>query len=244
MTKTFVLPLEATIGGFNAVFNAAAVCTEDGITLVDVGLPGFLTIVEDALEKQGFSLADVKRIVITHHDGDHMGALRAILSKYPSIEVLSSDIQADYITGKKKMIRQEIAEQRLRETQDAAEKLAMEGEIKRISRIETIDTVQVVRDGEAPAGSGVRLLEVSGHMPGHMCVYIPEEKTLITGDALTAREGVLCPPDKGFTLDMPMALASLRKLLDIDIDTVICYHGGVVKGNIRERLREIIQADF
>ena len=77
-------------------------------------------------------------------------------------------------------------------------------------------------------------------MPGHICVYVPKDKALITGDALIAYGGKLMPPDKKFTLDMKTAIQSLQKLLNYDIENVICFHGGLVSGNIREALEEII----
>ena len=241
MKYTTVLPLEVSFGDFKAYFNAVAIQADGGLVLVDAGLPGFLQNIQDTMAKAGLKLADVKKIIITHHDGDHIGSLKAILAKYPNIEVMASAKQAPYITGKEKPLRLQIAEKKLTACDSEEEKEALQEDMQRLRNIETIDKVTIVRDGDMLAGGIIEIIEASGHMPGHLCVYVPADKALITGDALTSRDGKLCPPDTGYTLDMPTAITSLEKLLNYDIENVICYHGGLVEGNIKESLQEIIK---
>ncbi|SHI20672.1 Glyoxylase, beta-lactamase superfamily II [Sporobacter termitidis DSM 10068] len=241
MNYTTMLPLETQFGDFKAYFNAAAVRGDGGLVLVDTGLPGFLQKIEETMAKEGLQLSEVTKIIITHHDGDHIGSLKAVLDKYPGIEVLSTAEQAPYIEGKQRPLRLQLAEKKYASCTSEEEKRALAEEIQRLSVLETIGKVTVVADGQVLPERGIKIIEVSGHMPGHLCVYVPADKALITGDALTAREGRLNPPDPKFTLDMPTAMKSLEKLLDYDIENVVCYHGGLVTGNIGERLREIIK---
>jgi Mn-dependent DtxR family transcriptional regulator len=42
---------------------------------------------------------------------------------------------------------------------------------------------------------------------------------------------------------MPTALKSLEKLLDYDIVTVICYHGGLVTEKTKESLQSIVRGE-
>jgi glyoxylase-like metal-dependent hydrolase (beta-lactamase superfamily II) len=240
MKYTTMLPLPADLGGFKTFFNAAAVRGDDGLVLVDVGFPGFLKTLEETMASAGLKLSDVKKVIITHCDGDHAGGLKAFADKYPGVEIISSGKQAAYLTGKEKHPRMVAAEQRYAASTDQEEKKAMTEEIGRLKAQETVQKVTAVGDGAVLKGCGVQIIEISGHLPGHVCVYVPGDKALITGDALTAFEGKLNPPDKNFTLDMTTALKSLEKLLDYDIENVICYHGGLVTGNIRERILEIV----
>lgn len=113
----------------------------------------------------------------------------------------------------------------------------------RLRGLQTVERVTVMPDGGALPDFGVQLIEVSGHMPGHLCVWIEREKTLVAGDALISRDGQLLPPDGRFTLDMPTALKSLEKLLDYDIVTVICYHGGLVTEKTKESLQSIVRGE-
>ena len=63
---------------------------EDGYILVDCAttkedVDGYII---PALEEQGVSLSDVKKIVITHDHSDHAGGLPQILERIPHIEVV------------------------------------------------------------------------------------------------------------------------------------------------------------
>lgn len=240
MKQTVMLPLEAQFGANKAYFNAAAVRYDGGVVLVDAGFPGYLQKLEAAMAKEGMSLGDVKKIIITHHDGDHIGSLKALIDTYPGIEVICSAEQAPFITGKEKPLRLQLAEKKYDACTSEEEKKELLEEIKRLSDLETIGKVTVVKDKQVLPECGVELLDISGHMPGHLCAYVSADKCLITGDALTARDGVLCPPDPNFTLDMKTAMKSLEKLLDYDIDNVVCYHGGLVTGDIKSSLMNII----
>jgi glyoxylase-like metal-dependent hydrolase (beta-lactamase superfamily II) len=64
-------------------------------------------------------------------------------------------------------------------------------------------------------------------MPGHISLFLPSQRIVIAGDAmaLEQRKPVLANPQ--FTLDVKAANASLEKLLQLDANVFICYHGGV-----------------
>jgi len=239
MQFTTMLPLPADMGGFTVYFNAAAIRYDGGLVLVDVGFPGYLPTLEKTMADAGLELSDVKKIIVTHCDGDHVGALRSIVDKYPDIEVLSSATQAAYLTGKQKHPRIEAAEKRLAAGVSDEERKALAADIENLKALETVEKVTAVKDGQVLDG-GIEIIEVTGHLPGHVCVYVKADKALVTGDALTADNGKLCPPSDMFTLDMPTALKSLEKLLDYDIENVVCYHGGLVTGDIHGSLKQII----
>jgi glyoxylase-like metal-dependent hydrolase (beta-lactamase superfamily II) len=40
---------------------------------------------------------------------------------------------------------------------------------------------------------------------------------------------------------MGTALQSMRRLADLEIDTIVCYHGGVVGEDANDQLRRVIQ---
>ena len=72
-------------------------------------------------------------------------------------------------------------------------------------------------------------------------LYLERSKVLIAGDALRAERGSLNGPNPSMTLDMRAALQSLRTLADLEIDTIVCYHGGVVSEDANGQLRRVIQ---
>lgn len=60
-----------------------------------------------------------------------------------------------------------------------------------------------------------------------------------TEDALNVVDGQLVGPNTEFTPDMDTAKKSLGKFTQYDVETVVCYHGGVYQGNVKERLMEL-----
>jgi glyoxylase-like metal-dependent hydrolase (beta-lactamase superfamily II) len=46
---------------------------DDGLTLVDAGLPAQMELLQSGLERIGAEIADIKAVILTHVDPDHMG---------------------------------------------------------------------------------------------------------------------------------------------------------------------------
>jgi glyoxylase-like metal-dependent hydrolase (beta-lactamase superfamily II) len=51
----------------------------DGLTLVDAGLWGRGGRILEALDRDGFAPESVRRVIVTHHDLDHVGGLDSVL---------------------------------------------------------------------------------------------------------------------------------------------------------------------
>lgn len=80
-------------------------------------------------------------------------------------------------------------------------------------------------------------------MPGHISLYVRNEKTLIAGDALVVGNGKLCMAMPQFLLNVQEAQDSIRSLLRYDIEKIICYHGGIYATDVMRSLNEVID-DF
>jgi glyoxylase-like metal-dependent hydrolase (beta-lactamase superfamily II)/8-oxo-dGTP pyrophosphatase MutT (NUDIX family) len=66
------------------------------------------------------------------------------------------------------------------------------------------------------------VIHTPGHASNHLCYLLEEEKTLFTGDhVMQASTVVINPPDG----DMAAYLASLRSLVDLDLDWLAPGHG-------------------
>jgi glyoxylase-like metal-dependent hydrolase (beta-lactamase superfamily II) len=220
--------------------NLTAIVDDDHLLLVDCGYPGFMERIERRLLEQGCTLKDLQYIVITHHDQDHVGGLREIADRFPDVEVISSAEQVPYIVGEKKSLRLQEMEEIYKTLPETKKAESLETQ-KLIESIKTIKKASAVEPGYViPIYGGVEIVDTAGHQPGHISVYVQEEKILISGDALVLTEGRL-RANPTYTLDMPRAVKSARKLLDYDIRKVICYHGGVFEGDVRQALQEMIQ---
>lgn len=83
------------------------------------------------------------------------------------------------------------------------------------------------------------VIDTPGHTPGHISLYHMPSKTLIAGDAMTIVDGQLLGPNPLHTFDISVAKESLERLTTYDIDSVICYHGGLYSGDTNSRILEL-----
>ncbi|MBS5956427.1 MAG: MBL fold metallo-hydrolase [Clostridiales bacterium] len=240
MSHIYLLPLTFHRGETENIIYPVLLKDENELILVDCSYPDTLPMLEEAMQKIGFSLSMLTKIIITHHDYDHMGALHEITQKYPQIEVLCSEEQAPYITGKCKSLRLQQAED-LQDTLPEDKKEYGKEFQKLIASVKPVDKVTVIEGGAIlPYCGGIEVVDTKGHMPGHISLYVKKEKVLITGDALVIVNGKLYMALPQYALNMEEAKDSVRKLKGYDIETIICYHGGVCDTGVKNRLNEII----
>lgn len=240
MLNLFVLPLEFELGETLLTVYPTVLQDEKEIILIDCGYPDFIDKIQAELAKVSLSLEKVTKIIVTHHDHDHMGSLKAIKETYPSIEVLCSKEQVPFITGKSKSLRL-IQAERLQGSLPEEEKEAGLAFQSFIASVEPMEDVIVVNPGDVLHCCGeVEIVDTKGHMPGHISLYVRSLKTLIAGDALVVEDGKLCIALPQYVLNAKDAQESIKNLLNFDIEKVICYHGGVYNKDIHNSLLAIV----
>ncbi|MBJ8192934.1 MBL fold metallo-hydrolase, partial [Bacillus cereus] len=68
--------------------------------LIDTGLPGQMEDLRVAMEKVGVSFDQLKAVILTHQDVDHIGSLPEILQECGShIKVYAHELDKPYIQG-------------------------------------------------------------------------------------------------------------------------------------------------
>ena len=243
MHRIQLLPLGYAFGDMELTIYPVLLQDDKELILVDCGYPEYLGKIEKKLQEMSLSLNSVTKLLITHHDHDHMGAMSAIKEKYPHIEVLCSQEQASFLTGQSKSIRL-VQTEAIQGSLPEDEKKAGLAFIDLISSMKPIKEVTIVNPGDVlPCCGGVEIVDTKGHMPGHISLYIRKEKTLISGDALIIKKGKLAIALPEYAVDIKEAQESVRRLLNYDIDRIICYHGGIYDKDIRSSLLGIIR-DF
>jgi ribonuclease/clavin/mitogillin len=88
----------------------------------------------------------------------------------------------------------------------------------------------------AAEGATLRAIHTPGHAPDHLCYYLEEERALFTGDVVLGAGTTVIPDDTG---DLGDYMNSLRRLLELDLETIYPAHGPVIR-NPRAKLREYI----
>ncbi|MBP1986450.1 MBL fold metallo-hydrolase [Halolamina salifodinae] len=215
----YSLPITIDFGDTERTFTPTAVETETGLILFDTTLPGHIDALEDALGEHGFDLDDVRFVVMTHHDGDHAGAL-ATVQEETNAPTFAHWAEAPYLDGRKFPIKS--GDERYPPA--------------RVD-VEVLDGV-----GFSTLAGPLELVETFGHTPGHSSFHLPEAGVLIAGDALTAADGELHGPAEQHTPEYEQAMKSVAKLGELEFERIVCFHGGGVDAG-DERVSEIADVE-
>jgi glyoxylase-like metal-dependent hydrolase (beta-lactamase superfamily II) len=213
---------------------------EKHMVLVDACFPMQFAALKQAMANEGFAVEDITHIVLTHQDIDHIGCVKEV-QEASGAKVIAHEEEAPYIDGRKVPLKLAALEAQFSQLDEGG--LQAHRMLSRGFAARRIPIDRTVRHQERlPFGAGSIVIHTPGHTPGHICLYVEEDKALISGDALNLSEGALAGPNPVHTPDMEQATQSLGRLLDFDIQTVYAYHGGRLDGHVREGLKIIIDA--
>jgi glyoxylase-like metal-dependent hydrolase (beta-lactamase superfamily II) len=239
MNKIAILKIDMEVSGILSTIHPVIVSDDQEMVLFDCGHKGAIDQLNDKAFSAGFDLNRLSKVIITHHDHDHMGSLADLKRQYPWVKVYASAIEADYICGKVKSVRLKQAEEQIKILEDDQKEHAQ----KRIGMLRLIEPVEVdgiLEDGDViDVCGGIEVVATPGHLPGHISLYLHDFKTMIAGDALIVADGKLYRANPRFTLDKDEAYTSARRFINFAIDTLICYHGGPISENIKESLENL-----
>jgi glyoxylase-like metal-dependent hydrolase (beta-lactamase superfamily II) len=203
---------------------------ENGNTLVDAGLPDQAETIGAALADAGMGVGDLGRVIFTHQDLDHTGS-GAALVRQSGARVLAHPADAPYIDGSLSLLK------------PSPEMLERRPQMREVlERLEPVGVDELLEAGtRLDLAGGTNVISTPGHTPGHVSLYLERPRVLVAGDALTSERGYLNGPNPTMTLDMPTAVQSIRKLAALDVDTIVCYHGGVVSEDAVGQLQRVLR---
>lgn len=213
---------------------------EDGgaLTVVDAGLRGHWKDLLRELDAMGRSPADIKALLLTHGDVDHVGFAERLRREH-GVPVFVGAADAMEARG------------------EAAKPAAPRGPIRigplagfilyglthgglgrtpiqEVSPIEGAPTLDV-------PGSPV-VVPLPGHTPGSVAYLVPSVDAIFMGDAMTTRSvttGIVGPALGPFTVDPAGAVASLDRLEGLAASWVLPGHGDPWTDGLDEAVRLI-----
>lgn len=202
----------------------------------------------DALEKQvreiGISFEDVSRIIITHFHADHYG-LTGRLKQLSKATIALHQVEIDLIDSRYIDMDNLLAEiaQWLRLHGVPERKLPRLQKASLGARKFVLPALPEIalRGGEkfAHGSFNFEVLWTPGHSPGHICLYEPRKRILLSGDHIlpTIFPNVGLHPQSG---DNPLGdyLHSLEAIERLEVDLVLPAHEHVFTG-LRQRIEEL-----
>src|SRR3712207_4568652 len=66
---------------------------DGGLTAVDAGVPGFARSLEEDIRKTGHSLGDVRALVLTHGDADHIGIVSSFVEAGVPVHAHTGEVE-------------------------------------------------------------------------------------------------------------------------------------------------------
>ena len=221
--------------------NSYLVVDGGGVTIIDAGLPRYWKLLNSELARLGLSLEDVRALILTHGDSDHIGFAGQLYRDkgIPAYLHPADDARA----------RLEVKKPNSGWGPVKAGPLigflwysAREGGL----RSRPAGGLQPVDDGQVLDVPGTpRIIHVPGHTPGSVAVHVPAVDALFMGDTMTTRSvltGVTGPKPAPFTLEPQQAVASLDRISEVDATWVLPGHGPAWDGGVTEAVRLIREA--
>ncbi|MET9497887.1 MBL fold metallo-hydrolase [Streptomyces sp. NPDC006552] len=207
----------------NDVVSCYLVDTPEGITLIDAGLPGHWKDLERELQALGKTADDIRGLVLTHGDSDHIGFAERLRRSHGVPVFVHAADAARARTGDKP--KTPAGPMRPGPT------LKFFGYSLRKNGLRTqyVQEVTEVHDGDVLDLPGKPvIIGMPGHSPGSVAVHVPAAEAVFVGDALTTRHvltGRVGPQPAPFTDDPAEALASLDRIAGLAASWVLPGHG-------------------
>lgn len=226
-------------GGVSYIY-PTLIWDEKEVVLIDTGFPGNLDKFREAFEKLGLSLSKITKIILTHHDIDHVGTLAPMVKELgDKVEVIAHEKEKPYITGELTPIKLAQLEANLDNLPE--DKKGFYHMLKAGFAATLTDVNKTVIDGEVlPYCGGIQVIHTPGHTHGHIGLYHIPSKTLITGDSMNIQENHLVGANPVHTYDMKEANKSLQEYSKLNVQNIISYHCGLYQDNANAAMKELL----
>lgn len=206
--------------------NPYLVADEDGFTLIDAGLPRSEKKITDYLAGLGKSAGDIRRIVLTHSDMDHVGSLAA-LKRLSGARTYAGQIEADAIAAGKPS--------RQIQSRGFSPMRLIFALLRPFFKVEPMQVDEILSEGRIlPVLGGLQIIATPGHTPGHISLYSESTGVLFCGDSMVTEKDSIQGSRPPVTWDEAKARESVVKQSKLAPRIVCPGHGPVVADAARK----------
>ena len=218
----------------------------DDTVLVDCGwnTDSAYAALEEGMKEHGSHPSGINRLVVTHVHPDHYG-MAGRLKQLSSCEVVLHEKDAEVITARyfaPRGLVDEMAKFMEGNGVPPMDTSGMSrGSMGMIGNVAAVPPDTQVKGGETfkVGDFDFEIIWTPGHSPGHICLYEPNRKILLTGDHIlpTITPNVSINTQ---THGSPLGdyMRSLHLLVDLDVDIVLPAHEFEIH-DLKKRIHEI-----
>lgn len=178
------------------------------IILIDTGLPFMRQGILKEIKSMGIELTEIKHILITHHDIDHIGNA-FILQQLTGAKIWASREDIPYIYGD-------------------IDRSSFKKYFKYIFKLKVPKNINPYQSGENI--NGIEIIPTPGHTPGHVSFLYHD--ALFTGDLLENKGGKLKPYPSAWNWDNEVMAKSVEKVAGMAVKWICPAHGKPARGNL------------
>lgn len=212
---------------FSVGANAFLIDGDDGVVLIDAGVPKRHQVILDGLRSIGRSPSEVIAILVTHGHTDHFGSARTLRDE-TSAPVIASVGDAPYLRGEQPPPPPPIFDVPI---------LNLVTHLIPSAQPMTVD--HAVTSGPVPIASDISAIATPGHTRGHISFLLDRHGgVLFAGDsAMATRSGGVT---RGFMNRKSASFdSSIRTMADLEFDVACFGHSRAIASQADSAFRDL-----